>query len=83
MSPNIEKGTCVSLIPQIREVDPSKWKPKQDLNQTKLGTKNKVDNRSYKVGSTQRITTNDNYFFPINIKNSLLYLKMRPYTDKE
>ena len=45
-SPNIEKGTCVSLIPQIREVDPSKWKPKHDLNQTRLGTKNEVDNRS-------------------------------------
>ena len=45
--------------------------------------KNIVDDRSIRVGGTQRIMTNDNYIIPITIKNGLPYIPLRPYTDSE
>ena len=45
--------------------------------------KNKVDDRSMKVGGTQCIRTNDGYVLPLDIINGLPYLKMSPHTDKE
>ena len=45
--------------------------------------KNKVDDRSMKVGGTQCIRTVDGYVIPLDIINGLPYLKMEPHTDKE
>ena len=43
-----------------------------------------VNERSIKVANgTQRILTLDGYAIPINIRNGLPYITMRPYTDKE
>ncbi len=45
--------------------------------------KNKVDDRSMKVGGRQCITTQDGYIIPLDIINGLPYMKMVPNTDKE
>ena len=45
--------------------------------------KNDVNNKSLKVGGLQRITTNDGYVHPLDIKNGLPYCSIRPYTDDE
>jgi hypothetical protein len=43
-----------------------------------------VNERSIKVANgQQRILTLDGYAIPINIRNGLPYIAMRPYTDKE
>ena len=42
-----------------------------------------VDDKSSKVGGTQRITTPDGYIIPLRIKNGLPYVQMRPPTDRE
>ena len=44
---------------------------------------NKVDDRAIKVGGKQVIETIDGYSIPLNIKNALPRMKLRPYTDKE
>ena len=43
---------------------------------------NKVDDKSIKLGGKQIIETTDGYSIPLNIKNSLPRMKLRPYTDK-
>ena len=46
--------------------------------------KNDVNDKSVKVpGSLQQIQTTDGYVIPLDIKNGLPYLKIRPYTDEE
>jgi hypothetical protein len=46
--------------------------------------KNDVNNKSIKVpGGLQRIQTNDGYAIPINIKEGLPYVQIRPYMDAE
>lgn len=45
--------------------------------------KNKVDDRSMKVGGQQCIRTLDGYVFPLDIINGLPYLQMVPNTDEE
>ena len=45
--------------------------------------KNKVDDRSMKVGGTQCIRTNDGFVLPLDIINGLPYLKMHPNSDQE
>ena len=45
--------------------------------------KNDVNDKSIKVGGQQRILTNDGYVIPINIRNGLPYMLLRPYTNKE
>src|SRR5210317_731003 len=42
-----------------------------------------VDDKSTKVGGQQRLTTPDGYIIPLDIKNGLPYLRMRPPTDRE
>jgi hypothetical protein len=43
-----------------------------------------VNERSVKVANgLQRILTLDGYVIPINVRNGLPYITMRPYTDKE
>ena len=44
---------------------------------------NKVDDRAIKVGGKQVIDTVDGYSIPLNIKNALPRMNLRPYTDKE
>ena len=43
----------------------------------------KVDDRSFKAGGTQSITTPDGFVMPLHVHNGLPYLKMRPPTDRE
>ena len=45
--------------------------------------KNKVDDKSRKVGGTQCIKTLDGYTIPMTIKNGLARLKIRPYLNQE
>ena len=45
--------------------------------------KNKVDDRSMRVGGQQCIRTHDGYVIPLDIINGLPYMKMKPYTDAE
>ena len=45
--------------------------------------KNNVNEKSIKAGGTQRITTCDGYIHPIDIKNGLSYIALRPFTQKE
>ena len=42
-----------------------------------------VDDRSKKVGGTQRISTPDGYSIPMNVRNGLPYISLRPPTDSE
>ena len=42
-----------------------------------------VDEKSAKVGGRQLIKTTDGYVIPLNIKNGLARLKLRPYDDNE
>ena len=44
---------------------------------------NKVDDRAIKVGDKQVIVTINCYSIPLNMKNALPLMKLRPYTDKE
>ena len=45
---------------------------------------NDVNDKSMKVpGGLQRITTEDGFCIPLNIKAGLPYMSMRPYTDNE
>jgi hypothetical protein len=46
--------------------------------------KNDFHHKSLKVsGNLQRMQSNDGYLIPFNIKDGLLYVKMRSYTDEE
>ncbi|CAJ1950921.1 unnamed protein product [Cylindrotheca closterium] len=42
-----------------------------------------VDDKSTKVGGQQRLTTPDGFVLPLDIRNGLPYLQMRPPTDRE
>ena len=43
----------------------------------------KVDDRSKLLGGSQSLTTPEGYVLPLDFKNGLPYLPMRPYTDEE
>ena len=45
--------------------------------------KNDVDDKSVHVGGLQRIKTLEGYLVPLEIKNGLARMQLRPYTDKE
>jgi hypothetical protein len=45
--------------------------------------KQTVHDRSKKVGGKQHIETLDGYIIPLNIRQGLPYMTIRPYTDKE
>jgi len=45
--------------------------------------KNKVDDRSAKVGGKHCITTLEGYMIPMRFRNGLGYIAMRPFTDYE
>ena len=44
---------------------------------------NDVNTKSLHVGSLQRIKTLEGYTIPLNIKNGLARMTLRPFTDKE
>ncbi len=44
---------------------------------------NEVDDRSKRVGGKQRIVTADGYVIPLDIRDGLPYLEMRPFTKQE
>ena len=45
--------------------------------------KNKVDDRSIKVGGSQHITILDNYKIPLSIRNYIPHMPLGPHTDDE
>ena len=45
--------------------------------------KNQVDDKSKQVGGKQAIITLDGYAIPLHIKDGLVRMKIRPYTDSE
>ena len=45
--------------------------------------KNKVDDRSIKVGGSQNTTTLDDHKFPMSIRNASTHMTLRPCTDRE
>jgi hypothetical protein len=45
--------------------------------------RNKIDDRSTKVGGTQSITTIDGYDLPLDVVNGLPHLKSRPFSERE
>ena len=45
--------------------------------------KQAVHDKSIKVGGKQRIETLDGYIIPLNIRNGLPFMAIRPYTDME
>ena len=45
--------------------------------------KNDVNNKLLKVGGLQHITTNDGYYYPLDIKNVIPYFTICPYTDDD
>src|SRR5688572_19799891 len=45
--------------------------------------KQTVHDKSTKVGGKQRIETLDGYIIPLNIRSGLLYMSIRPFTNKE
>lgn len=42
-----------------------------------------VDGKSVKTGRYQRLITPDGYIIPLQVRNGLVYIDMRPYTDME
>ena len=42
-----------------------------------------MDDRAIKAGGKQVLRTNDGYSIPLNIKNALPRMHLRPYTDEE
>ena len=45
--------------------------------------KHEVDDKSNTAGARQRIITPDGYAIPLRIREGLVYMDMRPYTDRE
>ena len=45
--------------------------------------KNRVNDRSMKVGGFQHIHTLEDYIIPLDVINGLVYMKMSPNTDQE
>ena len=42
-----------------------------------------VDDKSVKTGGYQQLITSDGYIIPLQVRNGLVYIDMRPYTDNE
>jgi hypothetical protein len=78
---NTQKGPAIAILNQYAYV--GKGKTIHSSGQLEWFGQD-VNERSIKVNNgAQRILTLDGYAIPINIRNGLPYITMRPYTDKE
>ena len=77
---NTQKGEVIAIMNQFAYTG----KGKTILSSAQLEAfKQTVHDKSSKVGGKQRIETLDGYIMPLNFRQGLPYLSIRPYTDKE
>ena len=77
---NTQKGEVILVMNQYASV--RKGKTIHSSGQLEsFGTT--VDDKSVKVGGYQRIITPDGYIILLQVRNGLVYMDMRPFTDKE
>ena len=75
-----QKGDVIAIMHQFAYTG----KGKTILSSGQLEAFNQtVHDKSAKVGGKQHIQTLDGYVIPLNIRQGLPYLSVRPYTDKE
>jgi hypothetical protein len=78
---NTQRGPAIAILNQYAYI--GKGKTIHSSGQLEWFGQD-VNERSVKVtNGAQRILTLDGYAIPINIRNGLPYITMRPYTDKE
>jgi hypothetical protein len=78
---NTQRGPAIAILNQYAYI--GKGKTIHSSGQLEWFGQD-VNERSIKVANgSQRILTLDGYAIPINIRNGLPYITMRPYTDKE
>ena len=77
---NTQKGEVIAIMHQYAYVGKGKTiHSSGQLEAHKQG----VHDKSIKVGGKQRIETLDGYIIPLNIRQGLPYMSIRPYTDAE
>ena len=77
---NTQKGEIIAIMHQYAYV--GKGKTINSCGQLEAH-KQAVHDKSIKVGGKQRIETLDGYIIPLNIRNGLPFMTIRPYTDME
>ncbi|HEY9709439.1 MAG TPA: hypothetical protein V6D48_14645, partial [Oculatellaceae cyanobacterium] len=77
---NTQKGEVIAIMHQYAYV--GKGKTIHSCGQLEAH-KQLVDDKAIKVGGKQRIQTLDGYIIPLNMRQGLPYMTIRPYTDKE
>ena len=77
---NTQRGEVIAILHQYAYT--GKGKSIHSSRQMK-SFKQLVYDKSIKVGSKQRIETTDGYIIPINFRNGLPFINLRPYKDKE
>ena len=77
---NTQKGDVIAIMHQFAYTG----KGKTILSSGQLEAFNQtVHDKSVKIGGKQRIETLDGYIIPLNFRQGLPYVTLRPYTDKE
>ena len=77
---NTQKGEVIAIMHQYAYV--GKGKTIHSCGQLDA-YKLTVHDKSIKIGGLQRIETPDGYIIPLNVRNGLIYMSIRPYTDNE
>src|SRR5687768_11416230 len=77
---NTQKGEVIAIMHQYAYV--GKGKTIHSCGQLEAH-KQAVHDKSIKVGGKQRIETLDGYIIPLNIRQGLPFMTIRPYTDAE
>jgi hypothetical protein len=76
-----QRGTVIAVLPQYAYT--GKGKTIHSSCQMEANGQD-VNEKSLKVeGGTQRITTTEGYVIPLDIRDGLAYMQLRPYTDDE
>lgn len=75
-----QKGEVIAIMHQYAYVD--KGKTIHSCSQMEAH-KQTVHDKSIKVGGKQHIETLDGYIIPLNVRQGLPYMTMRPYTNQE
>ena len=77
---NTQKGEVINILHQYAYT--GKGKTIHSSRQTEA-FKQLVYDKSVKVGGKQRVETVNGYIIPLNFRNGLPYITMRPYKDSE
>src|SRR5687768_3205790 len=77
---NTQRGEVIAIMHQHAYV--GKGKTIHSCGQLEAH-KQDVHDKSIKIGGKQRIVTLDGYIIPLNIRNGLPFMTIRPYTDAE